>query len=170
MKSLGARAWLAVAGLAVAMGLLLFVPAWALRYWQAWMYLSIFTGASALTALYLLRRDRALLERRMGGGPTGETRPENTFTSATIEVAENQRVVATGPYAIVRHPMYASGFLYLAGSPLALGSYWGLAPVALMAPLLIWRLFDEERMLAASLPGYAEYQRRVRHRLVPFVW
>ena len=95
---------------------------------------------------------------------------ENTFTSATIEIAENQNVVSTGPYAIVRHPMYAGGFLYLAATPLALGSYWGLVPIAAMTPFLIWRLLDEERMLAANLTGYAEYQRRVRYRLVPFVW
>jgi protein-S-isoprenylcysteine O-methyltransferase Ste14 len=95
---------------------------------------------------------------------------ENTFTSATIEIAENQRVVSTGPYAIVRHPMYASASLYLIGTPLALGSYWGLISVAAMLPFLIWRLSDEERFLAANLPGYAEYQKRVRHRLLPFVW
>jgi protein-S-isoprenylcysteine O-methyltransferase Ste14 len=95
---------------------------------------------------------------------------ENTFTSATIEVAENQKVISTGPYAIVRHPMYASASLYLFGTPLALGSYWGLIPIAAMMPFLIWRLFDEERMLASNLPGYTEYQKRVRHRLIPFVW
>ena len=76
----------------------------------------------------------------------------------------------TGPYAIVRHPMYASGILYLVGTPLALGSWWGLLAIAATLPFLIWRLLDEERFLARSLPGYAEYQRRVRHRLVPHVW
>jgi protein-S-isoprenylcysteine O-methyltransferase Ste14 len=95
---------------------------------------------------------------------------ENTFTSATIEVAENQKVISTGPYAIVRHPMYASASLYLLGTPLALGSYWGLAVLVAMMPFLLWRLFDEERFLARNLPGYTEYQLRVRHRLVPFVW
>ena len=164
MKSLSARAWFALAVLAAVMGLLLFVPAGTVDYWQAWVYLSIFMGASALTTLYLLRRDPGLLERRMSGGPTAEKRPaqrlimlaaslgsiailvvsaldhrfewsavplgvvvagnvlvaigfglivrvyrENTFSSATIEVAENQTVISTGPYAIVRHPMYASG-------------------------------------------------------------
>jgi protein-S-isoprenylcysteine O-methyltransferase Ste14 len=207
------------------MGLLLFVPAGTVHYGQAWVYLSIFTGASVLTTLYLMRTDPALLERRMRGGPTAEKRPaqkfimlctsigfmallivpaldhrfgwstvplgevvagdvlvavgfylicfvyrENTFTSATIEVAENQKVISTGPYAIVRHPMYASASLYLLGTPLALGSYWGLVPIAAMIPFLIWRLFDEERFLARNLPGYAEYETRVRHRLVPFVW
>jgi protein-S-isoprenylcysteine O-methyltransferase Ste14 len=95
---------------------------------------------------------------------------ENTFTSATIEVAENQKVISTGPYALVRHPMYASASLYLLGTPLALGSYWGLVPIAAMMPFLMWRLFAEERFLARNLAGYTEYQKRVRHRLVPFVW
>ena len=95
---------------------------------------------------------------------------ENTFSSATIQVAENQTVVSTGPYAIVRHPMYASASLYLLGTPLALGSWWGFVPIAVMLPFLIWRLLDEEGFLARNLTGYAEYQRQVRHRLVPFVW
>jgi protein-S-isoprenylcysteine O-methyltransferase Ste14 len=95
---------------------------------------------------------------------------ENTFTSATIEVSENQRVISTGPYAIVRHPMYASASLYLFGTPLALGSYWALLPIVAMMPFLIWRLLDEERFLSRKLPGYTEYQKRVAHRLVPFVW
>src|SRR5262249_29643594 len=75
MKSLGARAWFALAALAAVMGLLLFVPAGTVHYWQAWVYLSIFLGASALTTLYLLRRDPDLLERRMSGGPMAEKRP-----------------------------------------------------------------------------------------------
>lgn len=95
---------------------------------------------------------------------------ENTFTSATIEVAENQRVISTGPYALVRHPMYASALLYLIGTPLALGSYWGLLAVVFMLPVLIWRLFDEKKFLANNLPGYVEYQNKVRYRLVPNVW
>jgi protein-S-isoprenylcysteine O-methyltransferase Ste14 len=95
---------------------------------------------------------------------------ENTFTSATIEVAENQRVISTGPYARVRHPMYASALLYLAGMPLALGSYWGLAALAATVPFLIWRLFDEESFLERNLPGYVEYQKKVRHRLIPRIW
>jgi protein-S-isoprenylcysteine O-methyltransferase Ste14 len=94
---------------------------------------------------------------------------ENTFTSATIEVAENQKVISTGPYALVRHPMYASAFLYLLGTPLALGSYWGLVPIAVMMPFLIWRLLEEERFLAGNLPRYTEHEKRVRYRLVPFV-
>jgi protein-S-isoprenylcysteine O-methyltransferase Ste14 len=95
---------------------------------------------------------------------------ENTFTAATIEVAAGQKVVATRPYAVVRHPMYASGALYMLGTPLALGSYWGFLALVAIAPFLLWRLLDEERILTRDLPGYAEYGRRVRHRLVPMVW
>ena len=95
---------------------------------------------------------------------------ENSFTSATIEIAENQKVVSTGPYSVVRHPMYASALLYLIGTPLALGSYWGLLALVVMTPFLIWRLLDEERFLANNLPGYREYQKQVQHRLVPYIW
>jgi protein-S-isoprenylcysteine O-methyltransferase Ste14 len=95
---------------------------------------------------------------------------ENTFTSATIEVAENQKVISTGPYALVRHPMYASALCYLIGTPLALGSFWGLVALVFMLPFLLWRLLDEERFLAKNLPGYTEYQKKVHHHLVPYVW
>ena len=95
---------------------------------------------------------------------------ENSFASATIEVAEGQTVVSTGPYAILRHPMYASGLLLVVGMPLALGSYWGLLPIGAMMPVLLWRLFDEERFLARKLPGYTEYCARVRWRLIPGVF
>lgn len=95
---------------------------------------------------------------------------ENTFASATIEVAPDQKVISTGPYALVRHPMYAGGLVMLLGIPIALGSWWGLPVMGAMLPALIWRLFDEEKFLARNLPGYAEYQKKVRHRLVPLVW
>ena len=95
---------------------------------------------------------------------------ENTFTSATIGIAEGQRVISSGPYAIVRHPMYASALVYLAGTPLALSSYWGLLALVFMLPFLVWRLVDEEHLLVRELPGYADYRRQIRYRLVPFVW
>jgi protein-S-isoprenylcysteine O-methyltransferase Ste14 len=223
--TLNARAWLALAIVASVMCALLFGPAGTTQFWQAWVYLAIFLGASVLTTLSLMKKDPALLARRMRGGPMFERERtqriimvfaslgfiallvvpaldhrfgwsavpvwsvvlgdvlvavgfyfiflvyrENTFAAATVEVAAGQKVIATGPYAIVRHPMYASGLLYMLGTPLALGSYWGFVPLAAMAPFLLWRLFDEERILTRDLPGYAEYRRRVRHRLVPMVW
>jgi protein-S-isoprenylcysteine O-methyltransferase Ste14 len=94
----------------------------------------------------------------------------NTFSSATIELAQDQKVISTGPYAWVRHPMYAGGIVLLVGVPVALGSWWGLLVVIAMLPALIWRLVDEERFLARNLTGYSEYQRKVRYRLVPGVW
>ena len=95
---------------------------------------------------------------------------ENSFSSATIEVAADQRVISTGPYAVVRHPMYAGSFLYLLATPLALGSWWGLLAVAALASFLVWRLFDEERFLKKNLMGYADYCLRTRWRLIPGVF
>jgi protein-S-isoprenylcysteine O-methyltransferase Ste14 len=196
-----------------------------LCYWQAWVYLTVFFGASVFHTLYLMKHDPALLQRRLKGGPTAEKERaqqiimlctsvgfigllvvpaldhrfgwsdvplmvviagnlliaagyyiiflvfrENTFTSATIEIAAEQKVISTGPYASVRHPMYAGGLLYLLGMSLALGSYWGLLVLTATMPFLIWRLFDEERFLAKNLSGYSEYMQRVRWRLVPGVF
>jgi len=95
---------------------------------------------------------------------------ENPFTSATIEIASDQRVISAGPYALVRHPMYSGGLLLLLGTPLALGSYWALLAVVAMVPFLVWRLFDEERFLSKNLEGYTEYCDKVRWRLVPGVF
>lgn len=95
---------------------------------------------------------------------------ENTFSSSTIELAPDQRVISTGPYAVVRHPMYAGASVLLLGIPIALGSWWGLLVFVSMMPAIIWRLIDEERFLARKLPGYTQYQQAVRRRLVPLVW
>ena len=95
---------------------------------------------------------------------------ENSFASATIELAPDQKVISTGPYALIRHPMYLGGFIMFVGIPLALGSWWGLLVFALVLPAIIWRLLDEERFLASNLAGYLEYLTRVTYRLVPFVW
>ncbi|WP_342358666.1 isoprenylcysteine carboxylmethyltransferase family protein [Terrarubrum flagellatum] len=94
----------------------------------------------------------------------------NTFAAATIGVAENQTVISTGPYAIVRHPMYAVATPIFLGIPLALGSWWAL----LLAPFVIWllaaRLLDEEAYLVRNLPGYQDYREKVRFRLAPGLW
>ena len=95
---------------------------------------------------------------------------ENTYTSATIEVGADQKIITTGPYAIVRHPMYAGSLIMLFGVPLALGSWGGLLVVIPMLLVIIWRLLDEEKFLAKNLSGYPEYQKKVRYRLIPFVW
>jgi protein-S-isoprenylcysteine O-methyltransferase Ste14 len=223
--SLTAKSLLSVVVLTFAVGVMIFAAAGTVDYWQAWVYLFIFTIASLLITLYLIKRDRELLERRLHGGPRAEKRStqriimyftslafialmlvpaldrrfawsnvplylviageilvvigfycifvvyrENTYTSATIEVATNQKVIDTGPYAVVRHPLYATALFYVLGTPLALGSYWGLVPALSLIPLLMWRLSDEEKMLVRELEGYGEYRSRVRYRLVPGIW
>lgn len=95
---------------------------------------------------------------------------ENSFASATIKIATEQKVISTGPYAIVRNPMYASAVLFIPGAALALGSFWGLLPAMLTILGLVWRLLDEEKFLAQSLPGYKEYCAKVRWRLIPRVF
>jgi protein-S-isoprenylcysteine O-methyltransferase Ste14 len=95
---------------------------------------------------------------------------ENTFTAATIAVAPDQKVVSTGPYAVVRHPMYSGALVILLGTPIALGSWWGVLMFVPMAFIILWRARAEERFLLENLPGYSEYCRIVRYRLVPFVW
>jgi protein-S-isoprenylcysteine O-methyltransferase Ste14 len=94
----------------------------------------------------------------------------NSFAASTIRVEQDQRVIDTGPYAHVRHPMYAGAIWLFLAMPLALGSWWSLGLIVLVMPLLAWRLLDEEKILQRDLPGYAEYMRRVRFRLIPFVW
>jgi protein-S-isoprenylcysteine O-methyltransferase Ste14 len=94
----------------------------------------------------------------------------NSFTSATIELAPDQTVISTGPYALVRHPMYSGALVMLVGIPIALGSWWGVLVITTILPVLIWRLLDEEKFLAKNLPGYVAYQNVVRCRLIPGVW
>jgi protein-S-isoprenylcysteine O-methyltransferase Ste14 len=96
---------------------------------------------------------------------------ENSFGGSTVEIVESQKVISTGPYTLVRHPMYMGVLVMCIGVPLALGSFWGLAVVALAEiPVLIWRILDEEKLLEKDLPGYVEYEQRVRYRLVPYLW
>jgi protein-S-isoprenylcysteine O-methyltransferase Ste14 len=95
---------------------------------------------------------------------------ENSFLSSTIEVAEDQKVISTGPYALVRHPMYLGAFILLAFTPLALGSYWDLLFAAAIVTVIILRLLDEEKYLLKNLPGYEEYRLKTKYRLIPGIW
>jgi protein-S-isoprenylcysteine O-methyltransferase Ste14 len=94
----------------------------------------------------------------------------NSYSASTIQIAEGQTVISTGPYALVRHPMYAGALIMMIGTPLALGSWWGLTVIAISLPILVWRLLDEERFLKKNLPGYANYTRNVPYRLAPYIW
>jgi len=95
---------------------------------------------------------------------------QNSYAAATIAVEKDQKVVDTGLYGFVRHPMYVGTLIMMIGTPLALDSYWGLLAVALALPVLAARIDDEEKMLRQELPGYDEYTRKVHYRLVPGVW
>jgi protein-S-isoprenylcysteine O-methyltransferase Ste14 len=97
---------------------------------------------------------------------------ENSFAAPVIKIQKErgQKVIDSGPYALVRHPMYAGALLYLLGTPLVLGSWIGLAALPVIVVLLIARIFIEESTLRRGLPGYSEYMSRVRYRLVPGIW
>ncbi len=95
---------------------------------------------------------------------------ENSYASRVVEVEKGQKVISTGPYAVVRHPMYSGVIVFYVFSPLALGSYWGMIPALFIIPALAARIKGEERELSAELEGYKEYTARVRYRLVPGIW
>jgi protein-S-isoprenylcysteine O-methyltransferase Ste14 len=225
MRHLARRTILGFAKLIVGLGLFLFVPAWTLNFWQAWVYLFLFSVSAALITVYLWVKDPQLLERRVKAGPGAEKESrqqliqvlaslafagllvlpsldyrfswsevpfvgvvagdllvalgfyiifnvfkENTFASATVEMAPQQKVISTGPYAIVRHPMYSGALVMLFGTPLALGSWWGLLPFVAITFIIRWRLLQEEKFLTKSLPGYSDYCHKVKYRLVPSIW
>jgi protein-S-isoprenylcysteine O-methyltransferase Ste14 len=95
---------------------------------------------------------------------------ENSYASALIEVDNEQKVISSGPYALVRHPMYIGALILLLGTPLALGSWWGVLTIIPITMVIVWRLRDEERFLSRNLPDYTEYKDKVKYRLLPFVW
>ena len=204
---------------------LLFLPAWTLHFWQAWLFWMVFTAAQLTITLYFLRTDPHLIENRLKAGPRAESRPAqklilffavilslalvilpgldhrfgwsvvpvplvllgdlgvvagmsitffvfraNTHAAATVKVEENQQVISTGLYGIVRHPMYFGALVLFIATPLALGSFWTLLFVPLLFAVLVLRLLDEERFLRANLPGYTAYCQKVRFHLIPFLW
>jgi len=95
---------------------------------------------------------------------------ENSYASRIIEVEKGQQVITTGPYAIVRHPMYLGILVMYLFTPLALGSYWAIIFFLPLIPLLVSRLLNEEEMLLRELPGYEEYCQKTRYHLIPFIW
>jgi protein-S-isoprenylcysteine O-methyltransferase Ste14 len=207
------------------LAIVIFLPAWSLRYWQGWLYWTIFGLACLVLGLYFVRHNPALVARRMKAGPQAEKEPrqkvilwcasptlialyvicgldhrfgwstlppwlvlaanglvlvgfygfyvtfrENAYAASTVTVEADQPVISSGPYAVVRHPMYTAAIVLFAATPLALASWRGLVPAALLAALIVWRFIDEETYLARNLAGYTDYQSRVRARLVPGVW
>ncbi|MBQ8683659.1 MAG: isoprenylcysteine carboxylmethyltransferase family protein [Clostridia bacterium] len=99
-----------------------------------------------------------------------EVMRENAYLSRTVEVQEGQKVIDTGLYGVVRHPMYLATSLLFLSMPVVLGSWYALAVFALFPLLLAVRIRSEEAMLVRDLPGYAEYRQRVRYRMLPYLW
>lgn len=137
---------------AIALGVLLFPAAGTFAYWQAWLFILVFLTSVSAIGVYLSLQDPALLERRKQFGPAAEQSiAQKMIMSLTL----------LGFLGI---------FIVSSGIPLALGSFWGLLVLALITPILIWRIMDEEKLLEQELHGYAEYKQKVRKRLIPFVW
>ena len=210
-----------VSGLA-AVGLLLFLPAGTLRYWNAWLFSALLFLPMLMVGILLFLKAPELLEKRLNTreqegtqkavvalsalifclgfvlagldfrfgwshmptwlvaaaavlqlvsyGLYAEVMRENAYLSRTVEIPENQKVIDTGLYGVVRHPMYLAVTLLFLTIPLVLGS-WPCFVLFLCTPaLLVVRIRNEEQVLVRGLPGYTEYQQRVRWRLIPFIW
>ncbi len=99
-----------------------------------------------------------------------EVMRENAYLSRTVEVQKGQKVISTGLYGVVRHPMYLATMFMFLPLPIILGSFWGLIPFAIYPVVIIIRIINEEKVLTAGLDGYAEYKKKVKYRLIPFIW
>ncbi|MDX9726910.1 MAG: isoprenylcysteine carboxylmethyltransferase family protein, partial [Bacteroidales bacterium] len=95
---------------------------------------------------------------------------QNSYASRVVEVDKSHKVISTGLYSIVRHPMYLGVLIMYLPTPLALGSWWGLITMAGIPLALVLRILNEEKVLCRDLPGYTEYCKKTKYRLIPFVW
>ena len=95
---------------------------------------------------------------------------QNSYASRIIEVDKNQKVISTGLYGVIRHPMYIGVIIMFLSTSIALGSYWGLIPFAILPVALVFRILNEEKVLSNNLQGYKEYCKKTRYRLIPFIW
>ncbi len=206
----------------VLLALLLFLPAWSLRYWNAWLFLGILFVPMFAAGIVMMIRNPSLLEKRLNAGEKeaeqkaviilsglmflaafvtaglnfrfkwspmppwavwvgaavflaayllyGEVLRENIWLSRTVEVQENQTVVDTGLYGIVRHPMYSATLFLFLSMGIVLGSLPSFLILLLYIPIIVLRIRNEEKVLEQGLKGYREYKTRVRYRLVPFIW
>ena len=207
----------------VGLGLLFFLPAGTLRFWEAWVYIAILFIPMTIVLTYFLKHDPEVLERRMrlkekervqkkiiiaadvlflvailligfdrrwdwstvpvalvivseaivlaGYGIFIWVIRANRYLSRTVEVDADQKVITTGPYAVVRHPMYAGVLLLYLFTPIALGSFWAMIPFVIMAAAVFpGRILNEEKVLLRDLTGYKEYMKKTRFRLIPGIW
>jgi protein-S-isoprenylcysteine O-methyltransferase Ste14 len=209
----------------VVFGVLLFLPAGTFNYWQAWVFIAVFTISTSVPGMYLSLKNPAALQRRMQAGPAAERRTiqkmlvsglflllpavlifsafdhrfgwsevatavsvvgdvlvaiglgmamlvviQNSYAAATVTVEASQKVITTGLYGVVRHPMYVGSVIVMIGIPLALDSWWGLVSLIPGVMILVVRVLDEEKVLTQELEGYSQYTQKVHYRLVPYVW
>lgn len=222
LKILRKKIALLVPTVFLGLGLIFFIPAGTLDYWEAWVFIAVLLVPFLFVLTYLLRKEPELLARRIRLNERESTQKriiiastfiffigflipgldhrygwsdmpvevvlaadvlvilgyvlvflvfkENPFASRVVEVEQDQSVISTGPYALVRHPMYLGTSIMWLATPVALGSLWAL-PVFLILPIvLIYRIMNEEEVLLRELPGYREYTRKVRYRLIPGIW
>jgi protein-S-isoprenylcysteine O-methyltransferase Ste14 len=223
--SITKQALIGLAAFAIVLWLALFIPAWTLNYWQAWIFWLVFVACVTAISLYFIKKDPKLIEKRVKAGPGAENElvqkiiqtiaaiffllllltpsldhhfqwsnvpsfvsivsyvfvvlgllivflvfKANSFASATIEVGIEQKVISTGAYGVVRHPMYSGALLMLLFTPLALGSFWGLLAFPPIFVAIAVRLKEEEKFLSKNLAGYSAYCQKVKYRLIPNVW
>ncbi len=222
IKSVKRLALIRVSVVFIIIGLMFFLPAGTLKYWQGWVYMIVIAIPMIFFGAYMFKHDPKLLERRMRIKEKREKQKlivklgilpfllafivpgfdrrfgwsevslpitilglalvllsylmtlyvfkTNSFASRVVEVEQEQKVITTGPYALVRHPMYSSMIIFYLFTPLALGSYWAVVPALFIIPVLVARIGDEEKELLDNLEGYREYSQKVKHRLIPGVW
>ena len=206
----------------VVVGVLLFLPAGTLDYWQGWLFVGVLFVPMFVAGIVLMFRQPELLRKRLEAKEEekeqkwvvalsgmlfmamfvvaglnrrymwwmlpdwavfaaaglflvgyllyAEVLRENVWLSRTIEVQEHQKVVDTGLYGIVRHPMYAATLLLFLSMPLVLGSLWSFAIMLFYIPVISKRIRNEEKVLEEGLEGYREYKQRVRYKVIPYVW
>lgn len=206
----------------VVVGVLVFLPAGTLDYWQGWLFVGMLFVPMFVAGIVLMFRKPELLRKRLEAKEEekeqkwvvalsgmifiamfvvaglnrrymwwmlpdwtvyvaaglflvgyllyAEVLRENVWLSRTIEVQEHQKVVDTGLYGIVRHPMYAATLLLFLTMPLVLGSLWAFVIMLLYIPVISKRILNEEKVLEEGLEGYREYKQRVRYKVIPFIW
>jgi protein-S-isoprenylcysteine O-methyltransferase Ste14 len=223
LAQLKKRALIQFLSFPLTVGICFFWPAGTFNYWEAWVFIGVFSTMMLGMTMYLLKNDPQLLERRLDRGESRKDQKlvillstlillpifllpgfdqrygwstvplglvlfgdlivlisyylffrvlrENSYASRVVKVEQGiQHVITTGPYAIVRHPMYFAIILMFGAIPLAAGSFWGALPVILLIFLLGFRVWDEEKLLVEELEGYAEYMKQTRYRIFPGIW
>lgn len=206
----------------VLVGLLLFLPAWSLKYWNGWLFLCILFVPMFIAGIVMMFKNPELLKKRLNAKEEeqeqktvialsglmflaafivaglnfrfqwivlpawavwigvgvflaaylmyAEVLRENTYLSRTVEVQENQRVIDTGLYGIVRHPMYSATLFLFLSMGIVLGSPISVAILLLYIPIIALRMKNEEQVLEKGLDGYKAYKTRVRYKVIPFIW